>query len=236
MSITSSRARSSVLALALGVALSLTACDASAGTGDEPRAARATTATATATEASPATETATETAQPDASAQPTAARAEPRPASSAAPAANLPIPVAPAEADEESREGLEAFTSHWLSLLSYSYEANDLEPLRAVSDPACTFCADAETAMAQIYQLGWALGGATTLADFSTDFAPDAAGTYTAEITTTQGEIFYFSGEGWLGSSEASPNSPHTVTARYVDGAWQLIGYTAPPVTESPEG
>ncbi|MPY11205.1 DUF6318 family protein [Arthrobacter bussei] len=235
MSITFSRARSSVLALALGVALSLTACDGPAGTGDEPREAGATTATATAT-ASPDPSTAPATAPPDASAQPTAARAEPRPASSAAPAANLPIPAVPAEADEESREGLEAFTSHWLSLLSYSYEANDLEPLRAVSDPACTFCADAETAMAQIYQLGWALGGATTLADFSTDFAPDAAGTYTAEITTTQAEIFYFSGEGWLGSSEASPNSPHTVTARYVDGAWQLIGYTAPPVTESPEG
>ncbi|MCU1634153.1 MAG: hypothetical protein JWM61_2805, partial [Micrococcaceae bacterium] len=121
-----------------------------------------------------------------------------------------------------------AFTEHWLELLSYSYEANDLKPLQSISDPACQFCKDSEAAMAQIYQVGWAVGGATTLDDFTTDFTPDAAGTYTADITTTQTEIFYFSGEGWLGSSESRPNTAHTITARYLDGQWQMIDYATP--------
>ncbi|MBJ2121434.1 hypothetical protein I6N91_10630 [Arthrobacter sp. MSA 4-2] len=171
-----------------------------------------------------------------ASAEPTAERVEPTPASSDAPAANLQIPAPPAEAEEESREGLEAFTAHWLKLLSYSYEANDLEPLQAVSDPACTFCKDVGTAMAQTYQVGWATGGATTLTDFTTDFTPDADGAYTADITTTQTEIFYFSDEGWLGSSESKPDTPHLVTARYIGVGWQMINYSTPPITEAPTG
>jgi hypothetical protein len=159
--------------------------------------------------------------------------AEPTAASPTNRAVNLPVPERPAAADEETKEGLEAFTGHWLQLLSYSYEANDLKPLQEASDPSCGFCQDAATAMAQIYQLGWASGGQTTVIDFATDFTPDSNGVYTADITTTQGEIFYYSGEGWLGSSESRPNTPHTVTARYIDNGWQLIDYTSPEVPPS---
>lgn len=115
---------------------------------------------------------------------------------------------------------------HWLELLSYSYLANDLAPLNEVSNPGCTFCAQAETSMKQIYQLGWVSGSGTTLMGFTTDFQPDTSGVYSADITTTQAEIFYYSGEGWLGSSESKPDTPHTITARHVDGNWQLIDYT----------
>jgi hypothetical protein len=221
MSAVSIRARSSMLIVVLGLGLSLTACEGVTPTPtNEPSAAQ--------------TPSMTPSAEP--SVEPTAERVEPTPASSDAPAANLPVPALPAGANEQSREGLEAFTAHWLDLLSYSYEANNLEPLRAVSDPACTFCKDAETSMAQIYQMAWALGGETTLTDFNTDFTPDTTGAYTANVTTTQAEIFYFSGEGWLGSSESKPNTPHTVTARFTGDGWQLIDYTTPATAETPTG
>jgi hypothetical protein len=217
----SARARRSILTVVLGVGLFLTACE-----GDSP----------TPTNEPAAAQTPSMTASAEPLVQPSAKRVEPTPASSDAPAANLQVPALPTKANEESREGLEAFIAHWLSLLSYSYEANDLEPLQAVSDPACTFCKDAETSMAQIYQMAWALGGETTLTDFTTEFTPDATGAYTADVTTTQAEIFYFSGEGWLGSSESKPDTPHTVTARYTDDGWQLIDYTTPPTAEAPPG
>jgi hypothetical protein len=223
MSASFSGIRSMALVVVVGAGLSLTACDnTTPAPADEQTASGAPTTSSVPSSGS--------------SSAPSAPRVEPTPASSAAPAANLEVPVLPAEAEEESEEGFEAFTAHWLDLLSYSYEANDLEPLQAVSDPACTFCADAGTAMTQIYQMGWAVGGATTLTNFTTDFAPDAAGTYTADITTTQAEIFYFSGEGWLGSSESRPDTPHTVTARHTGDGWQLIDYTTPAVSEVPAG
>ena len=84
--------------------------------------------------------------------------------------------------------------------------------------------------MAEIYQMAWASGGKTTLTEFTTDFAPDGEGVYTADVTTSQNELFYYSGEGWLGSSESRPNTPHTVTARYNEDQWQLIDYTVPEV------
>jgi hypothetical protein len=213
--------------------LSLTACDATtSGAGDGPTTSSASSA-AKASSSGEATSSSTPTSTPT-----SAPTTQPTPASSDAPAANLIAPVMPEDADERTREGLQAFTGHWLELLSYSYESNDLEPLQAVSDPACQFCKDSEAAMAQIYQVGWAVGGTTTLTDFGTDFAPDAAGTYAAEITTTQAEIFYFSGEGWLGSSESRPNTAHTITARYLDGQWQMIDYATPttPAGEHPAG
>ena len=89
--------------------------------------------------------------------------------------------------------------------------------------------------MEQIYQMAWASGGATTLTDFTTDFAPNDAGVYTADVRTTQNEIFYYSVEGWLGSSESKPDTPHTVTARYTDDQWELIDYTIPPVAGAGE-
>jgi hypothetical protein len=216
------------------VALALMACDAATTTdaGDGAPASSAPTS-AKASSTGEATSSSTPTSTPD-----PAPTVQPTPASSDAPAANLAVPTEPEETGEETREGFQAFTEHWLDLLSYSYEANDLAPLQAVSDPACQFCKDSEAAMAQIYQVGWAAGGATTLNDFTTEFAPDTAGTYTAEITTTQAEIFYFSGEGWLGSSESRPNTAHIITARYTDGQWQLIDYSTPasPTSEQPGG
>ncbi|WP_146067507.1 DUF6318 family protein [Arthrobacter sp. SX1312] len=152
----------------------------------------------------------------------------PTPASRTNPAANLPVPELPAAAQDDSEAGLEAFTRYWLELLAYSYEANDLVPLMQHSDPTCTFCQDAATAMAQVYQVGWVSSGAITLTSFTTEFIADQNGVYTAEITTTQGEIFYFSGEGWLGSSESKPDTPHTITARHTGDEWQMIDYTTP--------
>jgi hypothetical protein len=197
----------------VAVGLALTACEAATTTdaGSGPSAAS----------------TPAPTSSPTPTATPTPA-VQPTPASSDAPGANLTIPTEPTDAHDQTRAGLQAFTEHWLQLLSYSYEANDLEPLKSISDPTCQFCKESEAAMKQIYQLGWAVGGATTLTGFATDFTSDPAGTYTADITTTQAEIFYFSGEGWLGSSESRPDTAHTVTARYADGRWQMMDYTTP--------
>lgn len=193
--------------------------------------------------ASPSDTTESPTAPPTRSgpSSPPTPSVAPTPASPTNRAANLAVPELPEEARAESKAGLKAFMEHWLELLSYSYLANDLAPLNEVSNPGCTFCVQAETSMKQIYQLGWVSGGGTTLTAFTTDFQPDTNGIYSADITTTQAEIFYYSGEGWLGSSESIPDTSHSITARYVDGSWQLIDYatpeagSVPSATASPE-
>lgn len=85
--------------------------------------------------------TASQTASPTASPTPTSTpSAVYRPADASGPAQNVPVPVLPAVAKTETKEGLEAFARYWFQLLSYAYETGDVEPLKAVSGPACDFC------------------------------------------------------------------------------------------------
>ncbi|MGX5715108.1 DUF6318 family protein [Arthrobacter sp. MAHUQ-56] len=84
---------------------------------------------------------ATEAATPSASATPTSTpSAVYKPADASGPARNVPVPVLPEVAKTETKEGAEAFTKYWFSVLSYAYETGDTERLSALSGPDCVFC------------------------------------------------------------------------------------------------
>jgi len=63
-----------------------------------------------------------------------------KPADASGPAQNVPVPVLPEVAKTETKEGAEAFTKHWFSVLSYAYETGDTEPLSSLSGSECIFC------------------------------------------------------------------------------------------------
>ncbi|WP_294569671.1 DUF6318 family protein, partial [uncultured Arthrobacter sp.] len=114
-------------------------------------------------------------APPTASADPSGgastAAPEPSPASSIGPAANIPVPTKPALADENSKEGLEAFTRYWFELFNYGYATNDWRAFDQVTDPACASCKKIKSVVGGIYEDGrWLRGGAFEILTFSTTF------------------------------------------------------------------
>ncbi|MEV7637737.1 DUF6318 family protein [Pseudarthrobacter enclensis] len=76
-----------------------------------------------------------------------------KPADASGPAQNVPVPVLPEVAKTETKEGAEAFTKYWFSLLSYAYETGDTTPMSELSVSECTFCqglvSDIEAAWAE---------------------------------------------------------------------------------------
>src|SRR3712207_1956393 len=122
---TSRALRTGMAALAVAASLALAGCNP----GDSPGPG--------ATAAPSATDLATTSASPTPTPTPAA---DYKPADASGPAQNVPVPVLPEVAKTETKEGAEAFTKHWFSILSYAYETGDTAVLSELSKPECTFC------------------------------------------------------------------------------------------------
>ncbi|MBT2566129.1 hypothetical protein J7I84_06375 [Arthrobacter sp. ISL-85] len=118
-------ARSGAAALVAGCALTLSGCNSGGSPGP----------------GGTSSQVAAETPIPSATATPTPTpSAVYKPADASGPAQNVPVPVLPEIAKTETKEGAEAFTKHWFSVLSYAYETGDTQRLLALSGPDCVFC------------------------------------------------------------------------------------------------
>lgn len=150
----------------------------------------------------------------------------PSPASAAGPAVNLPVPEKPALADENSVEGLEAFTEWWFELLNYAYATNDLEPLWAVTDEGCTTCQNIEKSIAGVYESGgWVVGGDISLKSFDSDFELNTARSLSSFIRITQSEATYFDASGEVNNESPGFTEPRVneTIALFENGVWTLL-------------
>lgn len=164
------------------------------------------------------------------SVSPSAAPSPASPASSLGPAANLPVPVKPALADENSAEGLEAFTEYWFELFSYGYETNDWAPFEEVTDPGCGTCANVMTAVGKVFDSGgWIAGGRTEVTDFSTDFAVNTQGSINAIVLVEQGasQVYLKSGEIESDDPESDPTA-NVIFVVFDNGQWRMLDFGAP--------
>ncbi|WP_146069546.1 DUF6318 family protein [Arthrobacter sp. B0490] len=166
-----------------------------------------------------------------ASAAPTAsASPEPSPASSAGPASNIPVPVKPALADENSAEGLEAFTEYWFELFSYGYETNDWAPFEAVTDPGCRTCDKYVEIVQGIYNKGQYIeGGEFILEEFVTDFAINTQGSIQVFVTNGQSDITFYGSDGIEIRTDAAPEPVvDVIFAAFTNGSWIVLDYGKP--------
>ncbi|WP_146065581.1 DUF6318 family protein [Arthrobacter pityocampae] len=155
---------------------------------------------------------------------------EPSPASSAGPATNIPVPVKPALADENSPEGLEAFTAYWLELFSYGYETNDWAPFEAVTDPGCRTCENLKAEVQKHYESGgWIDGGGISLNSTNTEFVENTTGSINSFIDITQNEILYFDSSGIevKGSKKTEPVLGVSIAYWEVDH-WVMLDFGSP--------
>lgn len=155
----------------------------------------------------------------------------PSPASAAGPAVNIPVPEKPALADENSVEGLEAFTEWWFELLNYAYATNDLEPLKAVTDEGCTSCGNIEESIASVYKDGgWLRGGDVNLESFGSEFATNTKGSISSFAFVTQDAATYYNSSGEVireGESYSEPTARQIVSI-FAEGSWLMLDLGTP--------
>lgn len=214
-----SRSRAVVVAVALGFLV--TGCQGDASPPDPTAGETSVSAPEPSVSASP-----TPTISPTEPAAP-----EPTAASSDGPAANIPVPEKPALADENSVEGLEAFTEYWFELLNYAYITNDWTPLEAVTDPGCDTCSTIRSSVEDVYADGqWIAGAEIDLLTFASEFEVNTAGSVNSFVENQQAEIIYFESDGTrLGSDPPQPEpSVDVVIAVWDESSWFLLDYGRP--------
>jgi hypothetical protein len=155
---------------------------------------------------------------------------EPSPASSKGPAANIPVPTKPALADENSKEGLEAFTRYWFELFNYGYATNDWKTFSEVTDLGCGTCRNVLTAVDEHYESGgWIVGGEAEVRSFTTDFVPNIEGSISSFVEVDQAAAMTISEDGLVeGESEARRESIDVVIALWEDGRWVMLDFGPP--------
>ncbi|GAA2176608.1 hypothetical protein GCM10009784_23760 [Arthrobacter parietis] len=110
---------------------------------------------------------------------------------------NIPVPEKPALADENTVEGLEAFTEWWFALLNYAQATNDFEPLWAVTDTGCKNCKNIAETTGDTYATGgWQSGGEVSLESFETKFRRTATGSVDSFVSLVQHELTVFDPNG----------------------------------------
>lgn len=197
--------RSGAVAFVIAASLALAGCSS----GGSPGEGGAT---------SPAvTESAAPTVSPTPSATPSAVY---KPADASGPAQNVPVPVLPEVAKTETKEGAEAFTKYWFSVLSYAYETGDTAALSKLSKAECSFCQglvnDIEAAWAEDK---WVSGGQIEIPVATAE--PSTDGAMQVVLQVLQKELLIHNQDGSLYQEKtAATNAGSVAMVNYADAEW----------------
>jgi hypothetical protein len=197
------------------VAVSVLALSGCSGGGD-PQAGP--TATAVASPAASGSASATPSATPTPKPAPVY-----KPADAKGRAQNVPVPVKPALADKNTKEGLEAFTKYWFSLLNYGYETGDLTSWSALTANSCAFCSTLKTSVSVGYRDGrWQVGGRLTTPSVQSKFKANSTSQQVV-VQVIQEKTQYYKADKSVGRSPADgSNTASVVIAAYSGGHWAV--------------
>ncbi|RJU03160.1 hypothetical protein D6T65_03440 [Arthrobacter frigidicola] len=140
------------------------------------------------------------------------------------------MPTKPALADENSKEGLEAFTRYWFELFNYGYATNDWKAFSEVTDPGCGTCRNVLTAVNEHYESGgWIVGGEAEMRSFTSDFIPNIEGSISSFVEVNQTAATTISEDGSVeGTSEARQESIDVVIALWEENRWVMLDFGPP--------
>ncbi len=143
---------------------------------------------------------------------------------------NIPVPVKPAVADENSAEGLEAFTKYWFELFSYGYQTNDWATYDGLTDAGCRTCANLTGQVRDLYaEGGWIDGGKIRLNSLQTEFQQNTSGSINSFVDVEQAELIYYDAGGIeIDRSEALPSTINVSIALWDQGRWIMLDFGSP--------
>ncbi|BCW53484.1 DUF6318 family protein [Arthrobacter sp. FX8] len=202
---TSRAVRSGAAALVIGLSLALSGCNSGGSPGPGG------------TSSPVAAETPTASTTPTPTPTPSAVY---KPADASGPAQNVPVPVLPEVAKTETKEGAEAFTKYWFSVLSYAYETGDTVALSKLSKAECTFCRglvdDIEAAWAEGK---WISGGQIEVPVATAK--PSTNGSMQVVLQVLQKELAIHNHDGSLYQEKtAATNAGSVAMVKFADAAW----------------
>ena len=143
-----------------------------------------------------------------------------KPADASGPAQNVPVPVLPEVAKTETKEGAEAFTKYWFSILSYAYETGDTVALSKLSKAECAFCHglvdDIEAAWAEGK---WISGGQIEIPVATAKSSAD--GSMQVVLQVLQKELVIHNQDGSpYQEKTAATNAGSVAMVKFADAGW----------------
>ncbi|GGH96560.1 hypothetical protein GCM10007170_24690 [Arthrobacter liuii] len=202
-------AQSGAAALAVGFSLMLAGC--AGGAPADP-------GKASATAAEPASPSVTPTPTPTPS-------AVYKPADATGPAQNVPVPVLPEVAKTETKEGAEAFTKHWFSILSYAYETGDAALFESIAPSPCEACQKVSKVIRDWHSEGrWLVGGKLSTPVSNTTFNKGQDGTYQVAVQVHQEPLSYVRADGTVARTDPqTPDQGNLLVLKYGEGEWSVV-------------
>lgn len=168
----------------------------------------------------------TESAAPTVSATPSATpSAVYKPADASGPAQNVPVPVLPEVAKTETKEGAEAFTKYWFSVLSYSYETGDIADFESLEPPSCVPCQKVKEVIVNWHSEGrWLVGGKLSTPVTNTTFIKGQDGRYQVAVQVHQEPLSYMRADGTVARTDPpAPDQGNLLFLAFENGAWAAV-------------
>lgn len=146
-----------------------------------------------------------------------------KPADAKGRAQNVPVPVKPALADKNSKEGLEAFTKYWYSLLNYGFETGDLSSWVKLTSTSCEFCNVLRNSITVGYKEGrWQVGGRLSTPSVEPRYKPGAQSQQVIVQVIQEKTQFYKADKSVGRGPAAGSNTASVVLAEYSGGRWTV--------------
>ncbi|MFC0456132.1 DUF6318 family protein [Arthrobacter liuii] len=148
-----------------------------------------------------------------------------KPADATGPAQNVPVPVLPEVAKTETKEGAEAFTKHWFSILSYAYETGDAALFESIAPSPCEACQKVSKVIRDWHSEGrWLVGGKLSTPVSNTTFNKGQDGTYQVAVQVHQEPLSYVRADGTVARTDPqTPDQGNLLVLKYGEGEWSVV-------------
>ncbi|UUL76263.1 DUF6318 family protein [Pseudarthrobacter sp. Fe7] len=135
------------------------------------------------------------------------------------------MPVLPEVAKTETKEGAEAFTKHWFSVLSYAYETGDIALFESIAPNPCEACQKVSKVIKDWHSEGrWLVGGKLSTPVTSTTFNKDQKGTYQVAAQVHQDPLSYMRADGTVARTDPqAPDQGNLIVLTFAEGKWSVV-------------
>jgi hypothetical protein len=148
-----------------------------------------------------------------------------KPADASGPAQNVPVPVLPEVAKTETKEGAEAFTKYWFSVLSYAYETGDVALFESLAPNPCEACQKVAKVIKDWHSDGrWLVGGKLSTPVANTTFIKSQDGRYQVAAQVHQEPLSYMRADGTVARTDPqAPDQGNLLILIYERDAWSVV-------------
>jgi len=148
-----------------------------------------------------------------------------KPADASGPAQNVPVPVLPEVAKTETKEGAEAFTKYWFSVLSYAYETGDTALFESIAPSPCEACQKVSKVIKDWHSEGrWLVGGKLSTPVANTTFVKAPKGTYQVAAQVHQDPLSYMRADGTVARTDPqAPDQGNLLILSFSEGKWSAV-------------